>query len=404
MEDYKTLSRSPGMTWGAERLLKASRLSSRSLDSPRPGPWREGISYPAGFGIRIDPRSHLEVFDRKHRYGKNLRLYYEEWVRLRVEMQFFEWLDCDECVELPDCSRQLLEDDTVYYCTSDTDREQYLVRIGTDGLLYHRPSKHSQDNFRAGEDRDGWIRLTTQAADGWIFVLKNSRIYAHEKVTEARPRFHHSSFFAGADVDAAGMFVVENGVLVQLYPHSGHYRPGEVHMYFLLHFLEATGVTLQDVEVDAQRLAHVARQKLPGNRGKARKIDTPHMWAGDRMLNFLRIKKHAWESGLFHDILLINSSCTLPVPINSAGYHTTSHSHYASGSFGGGNLGHPTVLYPAISAYPLTARLRDELIMQATNNQPTSNNQTGTELIVSSRYVKSRCNSFQDEGSSDVNA
>lgn len=73
-------------------------------------------------------------------------------------------------------------------------------------------------------------------------------------------RFHHSSFFGGADVDAAGMFVVENGKLTRLFPHSGHYRPGEVHMYFLLHYLDTCGVPLKDVDCDAQRLAHVTRQ------------------------------------------------------------------------------------------------------------------------------------------------
>lgn len=31
--------------------------------------------------ISIDARSHLEVFDPKHRYGKNLRVYYEQWAR-----------------------------------------------------------------------------------------------------------------------------------------------------------------------------------------------------------------------------------------------------------------------------------------------------------------------------------
>ena len=31
------------------------------------------------FEIPIDPRSYLEVIDKKNRYGKNLRLYYKEY-------------------------------------------------------------------------------------------------------------------------------------------------------------------------------------------------------------------------------------------------------------------------------------------------------------------------------------
>jgi hypothetical protein len=60
------------------------------------------------YSIDIDPRSHLEVSDQKHRYGKKLRIYFQEYVRLRdIEAiqsssmddkwdlfeNFFAWLD-----------------------------------------------------------------------------------------------------------------------------------------------------------------------------------------------------------------------------------------------------------------------------------------------------------------------
>lgn len=70
--------------------------------SPKIGKWSEGSSYPSGFGIRIDSRSHLEVFDQKHRYGKNLRLYYKEWVKQKIELQFFEWLNSPNLTEVVD--------------------------------------------------------------------------------------------------------------------------------------------------------------------------------------------------------------------------------------------------------------------------------------------------------------
>lgn len=67
--------------------------------------------------IHIDPRSHLEVSDKHHRYAKNLRLYFQEFVRIRglkdvskdlpttlndldklnLFEQFFAWLDDDKC-------------------------------------------------------------------------------------------------------------------------------------------------------------------------------------------------------------------------------------------------------------------------------------------------------------------
>ena len=41
---------------------------------------------------------------------------------------------------------------------------------------------------------------------------------------------------------------------------------------------------------------------------------------------------------------------------------TPSAPYYASGTFGGGGIGKPLLLIPAISTYPLTASLRDELL------------------------------------------
>jgi hypothetical protein len=82
------------------------KLSNSSIQLPRTKKNRQSsnsvefFAYPSGFGIRVDARSHLEVFDKKHRYGKNLRKYYNEWVRLRIDMQFFEWLESPELIEV----------------------------------------------------------------------------------------------------------------------------------------------------------------------------------------------------------------------------------------------------------------------------------------------------------------
>lgn len=56
------------------------------------------------------------------------------------------------------------------------------------------------------------------------------------------------------------MLVAENGVLVTLYPHSGHYRPTNLHLHRLLLFLRQLGVDLSCIQVDAQRVHKVARQ------------------------------------------------------------------------------------------------------------------------------------------------
>lgn len=70
-------------------------------------------------------------------------------------------------------------------------------------------------------------------------------------------RFHHSSFFAGECIQAAGLFVATDGVMTRLYPHSGHYRPTDSHLLTLLLFLESKGVNLEALEVDVQLVMKV---------------------------------------------------------------------------------------------------------------------------------------------------
>ena len=59
--------------------------------------------------LLVDKKSWLEVHDAHHRYGKNLRVYYDAWKRQgRPCGSFWEWLDVDPAgagLELPACPR-----------------------------------------------------------------------------------------------------------------------------------------------------------------------------------------------------------------------------------------------------------------------------------------------------------
>jgi hypothetical protein len=76
-------------------------------------------------------------------------------------------------------------------------------------------------------------------------------------------------------VEAAGMFMCdEDGQLVQLYPHSGHYRPSDGHLYNLLRYFESAGIDLSAVQVDAQRTYKTARPENDGE--KVRKVSSSY--------------------------------------------------------------------------------------------------------------------------------
>jgi hypothetical protein len=147
--------------------------------------------------------------------------------------------------QLACCPRSVLDVDTVLYLTREEDRLPYAVTIDDGGIL--RPFLRPHETITTG-------------TEGWIFVTKGSLMYANPKKTDTTPRIHHSTFFAGEPVDAAGLFVSEAGRLKRLFPHSGHYRPAERHLRRLLEILSAQNVDLSTVEVDVQRVMKVARQ------------------------------------------------------------------------------------------------------------------------------------------------
>jgi hypothetical protein len=207
---------------------------------------------------QLHRKAWLEVSDKYHRYGKNLRLYYRYWESLGFPTNsFFDWLDSKGeaagqlLPHLDECPRSQLDSDTVLYITNPDITHGYSLNIIPDekgrGLVL---------------DVDG--EKVKTGNEGWIFVLRDNVMYGALKITSisghSKQRFHHSSFFGGKAVAAAGIiFTDDDGYLIRLYPHSGHYRPGEAHIQRMLFFLHHKGVDLRTFEMDTQQILHVAR-------------------------------------------------------------------------------------------------------------------------------------------------
>ena len=221
---------------------------------------------------QLHRKAWLEVSDKYHRYGKNLRLYYRYWERFGCPFNmFFDWLDSkgeaagQPLPELEKCPRAQLDSDVVLYISNPDVTEKYTIGIIVQG------------DTGAGlmVDNDGDPIVTGQ--DGWIFVLRDNRLYGAQKISSVtgermKQRFHHSSFFGGKAVEAAGIFITDDkGYLTQLLPHSGHYRPGESHMQRVLFFLYHMGIDLRTFDMDMQQILHVARDTETGDGGKVEK-------------------------------------------------------------------------------------------------------------------------------------
>ncbi|KAF9130551.1 hypothetical protein BGW39_002961 [Mortierella sp. 14UC] len=211
----------------------------------------------------------LEMSDKKHRYGSNLKVYHEYWLEQDTSQNFFYWLDKGEGkeVDIEERPRARLEEQRVLYL-QEHERSQYAVKV-IDGLLHYKQSglpvhtlptsikegdevDVSQVLPDANEHDDEETRLEKKRIRNkskFIYVTDPEGVlYIAQKV---KGQFHHSSFLGGGTVCAAGGIIVNRGKLIKINPKSGHYRPGQRHFDRLLSRLETMGISLEGVKVSA---------------------------------------------------------------------------------------------------------------------------------------------------------
>ncbi|XP_073129428.1 IQ domain-containing protein IQM1-like [Henckelia pumila] len=192
-----------------------------------------------GKGLLQDERAQklalhhwLEAIDPRHRYGRNLHLYFDVWSDKKSFQPFFYWLDVGEGkeVDLSSCPRADLQRQCIQYL-GPKERESYEVRIEEGKLVY----KQSGSLLNSDEDSK------------WIFVLSTSRtLYVGKK---KKGVFQHSSFLSGGATTSAGRLIVANGILKALWRHSGHYLPTEDNFKEFISFLEEHHVDMTNVEI-----------------------------------------------------------------------------------------------------------------------------------------------------------
>ena len=85
---------------------------------------------------QLHRKAWLEVTDKYHRYGKNLRLYYRFWESEGHPTNiFFDWLDSkgeaagNELPELKECPRRQLDSDTVLYINNPDVTQEYAIHV-----------------------------------------------------------------------------------------------------------------------------------------------------------------------------------------------------------------------------------------------------------------------------------
>ncbi|CAG8467690.1 8309_t:CDS:2 [Paraglomus occultum] len=256
----------------------------------------QGTSVKNHLWLVLDTVHWLELFDRKHRYGANLKVYHDEWLNSSTKENFFQWLDegSGKALDLKAKPRSILESQKVKYLT-DEEREHYEVIIQEGRFVYKhsgavvhtnpRPRKQSDavsftsslngssrspspspqippgavdDGVTAHEESkptdttDFLYPLSPIGADNeegekWIYVTDcRNHLYIGKKT---KGYFHHSSFLAGGAIRAAGGIKVRHGKLEELTPNSGHYKPAHQHFKALVERICEQGINLEDVKV-----------------------------------------------------------------------------------------------------------------------------------------------------------
>jgi len=125
-------------------------------------------------------------------------------------------------IEKPYATTPLLpeyKEEPATYITNPTERENYRLRFGSDGLIYDAAG-HRFDTTNAVRIDERGVKSYLKFA---MFVMDAKGNFYASNFQEVHV-FHHSSLVAGGEVAAAGELQVTDGRLEFINDRSGHYR------------------------------------------------------------------------------------------------------------------------------------------------------------------------------------
>jgi hypothetical protein len=208
----------------------------------------------SGAGRSLDSHYSAERGTSSHlagTAGKTAKTYYDQACASgSTTLGFEDWV---KYILVP-CS----EDDPFRLMFTEVIGGPNLQLVKANGVKYCNPAE--RDAFlltvRNGVIRDAsdapyhtGMKETAFSGRGWaIYVVDFDKNFYSEshRVNE----FHHSSFLAGAPVQAAGEIAVDRGKLVALTNKTGHYKAGAAELARALRLLQKGGVDIAAVAVN----------------------------------------------------------------------------------------------------------------------------------------------------------
>ena len=173
-----------------------------------------------------------EAVDPQHRpvtVQNQLDAQYKKEFELDTDFDgdFYMWLE-NEKKKIPGSG------DKVVYLTNEQ-RANFLVTFAATRLV---PNPDAEQPYREF--------ISTHSGE-FIFALASKPQPSLYVGLKSVGTFHHSSLYAGRAVLGAGTMVVENGVVLQVNNHSGHYKPGFSEMVKVVEHMRQNGATVDEI-------------------------------------------------------------------------------------------------------------------------------------------------------------
>ncbi|KAM0787999.1 hypothetical protein ACM66B_006200 [Microbotryomycetes sp. NB124-2] len=185
----------------------------------------------------------LEICDKKHRYGTNLKWYHQKWNESDTPDNFFKWLDEGDGkdLDLEQCPRSRLEKERITFLNAEQ-RQNYLVKVDSQGLLvwakngqhvntskYHRDAgpdtgivEMSEDEYKQKEAADKERRRKLRQSGGKLSSSSSESSSEAEIDTDelARDGVHGYQDKGGTAMQGKGLQQVKNRVHYYLSPRA----------------------------------------------------------------------------------------------------------------------------------------------------------------------------------------
>jgi hypothetical protein len=231
-----------------QQLKEYQQIKGQSKPLPMyPGVHLEKID-PYHRPVELKLEEQNQTLDVKDAGNRPMSAAVVKWISSGSSAPFFIWLEGDDiCTTSPFV-------DSAFKETYKSEVNRVAYQSSAEYPIHHVKALGSQLYHRNVDDQSGqYLPLNSRQFSsakmigGAMYVwVGGNNLYTAEHVSG---HAHHSSLAAGAAVQCAGMWEVQNGKVTKLNDNSGHYKPGSFRLKRFVAHLSSLTVLAHNVEI-----------------------------------------------------------------------------------------------------------------------------------------------------------